>query len=76
MSALEIFPVPGLGEIEPGADLAAAILEALDSLERPLHDGDIVVITQKVVSKAEGCLVDSRLHRAVAAGDAVGRAVG
>jgi coenzyme F420-0:L-glutamate ligase/coenzyme F420-1:gamma-L-glutamate ligase len=58
VSTLEIFPLPGLGEIEPGTDLAAAIFEALESLERPLQDGDIVVITQKIVSKAEGCLVN------------------
>jgi coenzyme F420-0:L-glutamate ligase / coenzyme F420-1:gamma-L-glutamate ligase len=57
VSVLEIFPVPGLGEIEPGTDLAAVILQALDAAARPLQDGDIVVITQKIVSKAEGCLV-------------------
>jgi coenzyme F420-0:L-glutamate ligase / coenzyme F420-1:gamma-L-glutamate ligase len=58
VSVLEIFPVPGLGEIEPGTDLAAAILQALDAAARALQDGDIIVITQKIVSKAEGCLVE------------------
>jgi len=51
--ALQIFPVRGLPEIEPGADLAALIAGAFD-----LADGDVVVITSKIVSKAEGCAID------------------
>jgi coenzyme F420-0:L-glutamate ligase/coenzyme F420-1:gamma-L-glutamate ligase len=47
----------GLGDIVPGSDLAGAILAALEAEGQALHDGDIVVVTQKVVSKAEGCLV-------------------
>ena len=52
-AALTIVGVEGLGEIEPGDDLAALITAATE-----LHDGDIVVVTQKIVSKAEGRLVD------------------
>lgn len=48
-----IVPVAGLPEIEPGADLAALI--AAHAL---LIDGDIVVVTSKIVSKAEGCVVE------------------
>src|SRR5882762_6600667 len=48
----------GLPEIEPGADLAQAILAALSAAGQTLDDGDILVVTQKIVSKAEGCLVD------------------
>ena len=51
-NALQIVPVEGLPEIEPGADLAALIADRID-----LVDGDIVVITSKIVSKAEGCVV-------------------
>ncbi|HLZ26322.1 MAG TPA: coenzyme F420-0:L-glutamate ligase [Chloroflexota bacterium] len=54
---VHIVPVRGLGEIEPGTDLAGAIGAALDRQGTPLRDGDILVVTQKVVSKAEGCLV-------------------
>ena len=50
---IEILPIHGIGEIHPGDDLAAVISEAAD-----LRDGDIVVVTQKVVSKAEDRLVD------------------
>lgn len=52
-NALQIFPVEGIPEVEPGADLAALISEHF-----PLTDGDIVVITSKIVSKAEGRQVE------------------
>jgi len=50
--SLTIMPVIGIGEIRPGDDLAAVISEAAELL-----DGDVLVVTQKVVSKAEGRLV-------------------
>jgi len=55
---LQIFGVPGLPEIVPGADLAAMILSAAADAGTPLADGDIVVVTSKIVSKAEGRLVE------------------
>ncbi|MCL2428034.1 MAG: coenzyme F420-0:L-glutamate ligase [Alphaproteobacteria bacterium] len=53
--AIELFAVPGLPVIEPGDDLALLIAERLD---RPLQSGDVVVIAQKIVSKAENRFVD------------------
>jgi len=50
---IEILAVAGLPEVRPGDDLAALIAGAVD-----LVDGDVVVVTQKVVSKAEDRLVD------------------
>lgn len=50
---LEIFPVEGIPEIKRGDDLAGMIIEAV-ALERR----DVVVVTQKVVSKAEGAVVE------------------
>ncbi|MBI2710387.1 MAG: coenzyme F420-0:L-glutamate ligase [Actinobacteria bacterium] len=66
MSRLEIWGVEGIGEVRPGDDLAGIIAAA----EPALHDGDVVVVTQKVVSKAEGRLVpidpdDPQAHRPV-----------
>lgn len=59
MPSLGIHPVRGLPEVRPGAVLAALIAEACDGDEGPsLADGDVVVVTQKVVSKAEGRVVD------------------
>ena len=49
---LEVVPVTGLAEIDEGDDLAALIAERAD-----LRDGDVVAVTQKVVSKAEGRVV-------------------
>ncbi|MCA1713217.1 MAG: coenzyme F420-0:L-glutamate ligase [Actinobacteria bacterium] len=47
-----VFPVRGIGEVRPGDDLVALIADAV-----VLADGDVVVVTSKVVSKAEGRLV-------------------
>ena len=55
---LQIFGVPGLPEVVPGSDLAAMILMAAADAGSPLVDGDVVVVTSKVVSKAEGRLVE------------------
>jgi coenzyme F420-0:L-glutamate ligase/coenzyme F420-1:gamma-L-glutamate ligase len=58
VSGLEILPVAGIPEVRPGDDLSALILRAAG---RDLRAGDVLVVTHKVVSKAEGRLVD--LHR-------------
>ena len=52
-AAIEILPVTGLGEFRPGDDLGAAITAAAPWLQ----DGDVVVVTSKVVSKCEGRIV-------------------
>ncbi|MFI7071368.1 coenzyme F420-0:L-glutamate ligase [Micromonospora sediminicola] len=51
---LEILPVPGIGHVTEGDDLAALIAGAAPWL----RDGDVLVVTSKIVSKAEGRLVD------------------
>lgn len=58
MTEVRVVPVTGLPEIEPGADLAGMIVGALRGAGEELADGDVVVITHKVVSKQEGRLVD------------------
>ena len=58
---LEVWGVGGIGEIADGMDLAAVIAEA----EPDLRDGDVVVVTSKVVSKAEGRLVDTDREQAI-----------
>lgn len=57
ISEVRILSVPGIPIIVPGDDLAGCIQEAVQRAELALQDGDIVVVTQKIVSKAEGCLV-------------------
>ncbi|MEU7869641.1 coenzyme F420-0:L-glutamate ligase [Dactylosporangium sp. NPDC049140] len=51
---LEIRPVSGIGEVRPGDNLAELITAAADWV----RDGDVLVVTSKIVSKAEGRLVD------------------
>lgn len=55
---VQIFGVPGLPEIEPGADLAPMIAEAAIAAGMPLADHDVVVVTSKIVSKAEGRVLE------------------
>ena len=57
MSAVSIYPISGLPEIVNGAPLADLIADALAQLGMSLEAADVVVITQKVVSKAEGRVV-------------------
>ena len=55
---LEILPVEGIPEVQAGDDLAGLVADAASAAGGPgLVDGDVVVVTQKVVSKAEAQLV-------------------
>ncbi len=55
---VRIIPLRGIGEVRPGDDLAELIQTALAGQNLSLEQGDILVVTQKIVSKAEGRLVD------------------
>lgn len=57
---IEAIAIPGLGEIVPGDDLPRLIADALASGPGvlPLRDDDVLVVTQKIVSKAENAIVD------------------
>jgi coenzyme F420-0:L-glutamate ligase/coenzyme F420-1:gamma-L-glutamate ligase len=59
-SHLEVVALEGIPEIAPGDDLAAMVVAALRSTPGalPARDDDVLVVTQKVVSKAEGAIVD------------------
>lgn len=54
---IRIIPLPGLPEVRPGDDLPAMIADAVERRGLTLQDGDVLVVAQKVVSKAEGDLV-------------------
>lgn len=58
--ALSVYPVTGLPEIEPGADLAVSIASALRGANLQPGNGDVLAIAQKIVSKAEDRFVDLR----------------
>jgi len=55
--SLTIFPINGVDEVLPGQDLAAVIAKSVGSGGQSILQGDVVVVTQKIVSKAEGRLV-------------------
>src|SRR5215218_10315195 len=57
---INILGIPNIPEINPGDDLPALILSGLASGDITLQQGDVLVVTQKIVSKAEGRLVDLR----------------
>jgi coenzyme F420-0:L-glutamate ligase/coenzyme F420-1:gamma-L-glutamate ligase len=58
VSSISIIGVDGIPEVVPGNDLSKIILEACEEQRTPLQPKDIVVVTQKIVSKAEGEIVD------------------
>jgi coenzyme F420-0:L-glutamate ligase/coenzyme F420-1:gamma-L-glutamate ligase len=57
-SPVELHPLVGLPLFEPGDDLAASLGESLRASGTGLLDGDILVVAQKIVSKAEGRYVE------------------
>ncbi|HKY76822.1 MAG TPA: coenzyme F420-0:L-glutamate ligase [Acidimicrobiia bacterium] len=54
---IELVPLPGLPEIRPGIQVAPLLVDAASAAGRPLQAGDCLVVTQKIVSKAEDRLV-------------------
>lgn len=80
MSIVEIIPLPGIPEVEPRHDLARLVHDAVDAAGLSLQDGDVLVVSSKIVSKADGLrefytsaahgqredLVRSQSHRIVA----------
>ena len=57
MNRIEVIPLQGMPEVARGDDLAALILEAVNSNSLTLVDGDVVVVKHKIVSKSEGRVI-------------------
>jgi coenzyme F420-0:L-glutamate ligase/coenzyme F420-1:gamma-L-glutamate ligase len=55
---ITITGIPNIPEVRPGDDLAGFILDGCEAAGVALQAGDVLVVTQKIVSKAEGRLVD------------------
>jgi coenzyme F420-0:L-glutamate ligase/coenzyme F420-1:gamma-L-glutamate ligase len=60
-SRIEIIPIPVVPDIKAGDKLDIIILESMSNANEFLSNGDIVVVAQKVISKAEGRLIDLKL---------------
>jgi coenzyme F420-0:L-glutamate ligase/coenzyme F420-1:gamma-L-glutamate ligase len=80
--SITLHPLTGIEEVRPGDDLAALLVAALRGLEPPPSDGDVLVVTAKVVSKAEGrvfpaadreSVIDSETAAAVSSWTSAGR---
>ena len=54
---LAILPIENVPEIRPGMNLAEELLKALQDSSIAIQTGDILAVTQKIVSKAEGRIV-------------------
>jgi coenzyme F420-0:L-glutamate ligase/coenzyme F420-1:gamma-L-glutamate ligase len=57
---ITITGITDIPEVKPGDDLAGLILDGCARLGVQPQEGDVLVVTQKIVSKAEGCMVDLR----------------
>ena len=57
---LTLLALEGVPMVQPNDDLAAIVDDAIAAIGETLDDGDIIVVAQKVVSKAEGRIVDLR----------------
>jgi coenzyme F420-0:L-glutamate ligase/coenzyme F420-1:gamma-L-glutamate ligase len=55
---IRIIPIRGVGEVRPGDDVAAVLIEAFEGQGQRFETADILVVTQKIVSKAEDRIVD------------------
>ena len=53
----EVIGIEGIGEIRPGDDIARIVIDAAARQRTPLITGDVVVLSQKIVSKSEGRLL-------------------
>jgi coenzyme F420-0:L-glutamate ligase/coenzyme F420-1:gamma-L-glutamate ligase len=59
-SQLSLFSIPGIPLIQPGDDLAVILLDALAAADLTLAAGDVIVMAQKLISKAENRVVSLR----------------
>jgi len=66
---LQLTALPGVPHVEPGDDLCALIIEALAAAGQSLRDGDVLVLAQKIVSKAENRY--AYLNEVVASAEAI-----
>jgi coenzyme F420-0:L-glutamate ligase/coenzyme F420-1:gamma-L-glutamate ligase len=55
---IRVIPVRGVGEVRPGDDVAAIVVAAFEAQGQRFETGDVLVVTQKIVSKAEGQIVE------------------
>ncbi|MEM2865607.1 MAG: coenzyme F420-0:L-glutamate ligase [Candidatus Hadarchaeales archaeon] len=63
LSRMEVIPLPGFPMVKKGDDIGELVVKALRSQGLSLQSGDVLVVAQSIVSKAEGAVVDLRRIR-------------
>ena len=58
MAQASLIAIPGIPDVRPGMSLPAVLVRAIREAGLPLVTGDVLVVAQKIVSKAEGSVVD------------------
>ena len=58
MSEIRILPLFGIPEVTAGDDLASLIIDSIEQSENKIFENDVLVVTQKIVSKSEGMVRD------------------
>ena len=58
MSEIRILPLFGIPEVSAGDDLASLIIDSIEQSENKIFENDVLVVTQKIVSKSEGMVRD------------------
>jgi len=58
MPRYEVIGIEGIGEVRPGDDIARLVLDAAARQRTPVAGGDVLVLSQKIVSKSEGRLLN------------------
>ncbi|SDP27873.1 coenzyme F420-0:L-glutamate ligase / coenzyme F420-1:gamma-L-glutamate ligase [Pedococcus dokdonensis] len=71
MPALSVTPLTGMPEVRPGDDLGTLLLDAAAALDLTFEDGDVVVVSSKIVSKSLGLWADSAIKSAAVASQTV-----
>lgn len=75
-TAIQIIGIEGVPEVKPGDDLAALLVDALARQQISLRPTDVLVVTQKIVSKAEGRIVELKEVEPSPFAEAVARRTG
>ncbi len=68
MTGVTLIAIPGIPDVRPGMPVAAVLVRAMQDAGLRAHPGDVLVVAQKIVSKAEGSIID--LAEVVAGDDA------
>jgi coenzyme F420-0:L-glutamate ligase/coenzyme F420-1:gamma-L-glutamate ligase len=71
VATLQAWGLRGIGEVRAGDDLARHVLDGMAATDVALADGDVVVVSSKIVSKALGLTVEAASRDEVVAGQSV-----